>query len=417
MYSAILIDDEPLTTQAVRALLEEQFTEVSVAAVTTNGRKAWELIQQQQPDFIVSDIRMPELDGMQLLQKIREAHLPIQVLLVSAFGEFTYAQNAISLGASGYLLKPFNRKEFANEITKVLHTVDRQRKELRYKHHVANVFPLAEQSILGKQLIGKLEAERLGEFMEIMEGKWDHCLVGLYKIRGEPPHGKVQIEEITKISIIEELERTLVGSGLSGVAFFLREDEVILMLSMQKVSTPLPALEASLRQIGLKVLNKYISEPISFGCCKRSYALPLLPDAYDEALTQASSSGEAFTSVRTAEASIMVSQQESIVNEALKYCKSHYHTDISLDRTAEHLHISKYYLCDLFKKQVNLTFWEYITQLRINHAKRLLVAGNLKVSEIAPQIGYLNASHFGRIFKEMIGCTPAEYRRNRESGS
>src|SRR5699024_8304867 len=88
-----------------------------------------------------------------------------------------------------------------------------------------------------------------------------------------------------------------------------------------------------------------------------------------------------------------------------------WNTEWRLNTIAEHLHISKYYLCRFFKKEFGVTIQEYILQRRLFETNRLLTDTKLTVQEISEHVGFLSASSFIRRFKERIGVTPNQYRK------
>lgn len=87
--------------------------------------------------------------------------------------------------------------------------------------------------------------------------------------------------------------------------------------------------------------------------------------------------------------------------------------DISLKKVADHFHYNYSYLSSLFNKQKEMSFTEYVTNIRIQKSKELLRAGELNISEIADSVGYSDLSYFSKVFKKVTGKTPSEYMRGR----
>ena len=102
-------------------------------------------------------------------------------------------------------------------------------------------------------------------------------------------------------------------------------------------------------------------------------------------------------------------QPNQIVANALNRVKHHYYEDITLDQVAEELNISVFYLSKLFRKHMGINFTEYLTQLRIDHAKHLLQEGNKSIKEVAYAVGFNSQSYFSKIFKKYTGTAPSEY--------
>jgi two-component system response regulator YesN len=100
----------------------------------------------------------------------------------------------------------------------------------------------------------------------------------------------------------------------------------------------------------------------------------------------------------------------------IDYINHHYSEDLSIAQLADIFSLSPNYLSSLFKKEKQMKFIDYLTDLRIERAKSLLRSTNLTVKEISRQVGYHSQSHFNAVFCEKVGCTPVEFKRS-ESGS
>lgn len=99
------------------------------------------------------------------------------------------------------------------------------------------------------------------------------------------------------------------------------------------------------------------------------------------------------------------------LGDALEYIRAHYVTNLTLEEVAQQIHISPFYLSHLFKEELDITFIEYLTRVRIEEARRLLTQTNSSVQDIALQVGYEDPSYFSKVFKKLTGITPNRYRR------
>lgn len=100
------------------------------------------------------------------------------------------------------------------------------------------------------------------------------------------------------------------------------------------------------------------------------------------------------------------------LGEALKYIRENYYKNITLEDVARSVYISPYYLSHLFKEELNITFLEYLTMVRMEEAKELLKDTSLSIVAIASQVGYEDASYFSKVFKKYVGISPSQYRKN-----
>jgi len=99
-----------------------------------------------------------------------------------------------------------------------------------------------------------------------------------------------------------------------------------------------------------------------------------------------------------------------IIAKAKRFIEEHHTEDLSLGQVAQTVHTSIFYFCKLFKKVTGINFTEYVSRTRAEKAKNLLLNPNLRVSEIAYEVGFQSLTHFNRVFKKIVGESPTEYR-------
>lgn len=109
-------------------------------------------------------------------------------------------------------------------------------------------------------------------------------------------------------------------------------------------------------------------------------------------------------------------EMKQLVDEVVQYIQDHYMEDISLESCADHVGTTAYTLSKAFKKVLAINFIDYLTTVRIDHAKELLLSTNLKINEIAESVGYRH-SYFNRIFKKQIGVPPSQFRKMKSNSS
>lgn len=110
----------------------------------------------------------------------------------------------------------------------------------------------------------------------------------------------------------------------------------------------------------------------------------------------------------------LIVQQENaeppVITRAKEYIREHQNEDLSLGQVAKAVNTSTFYFCKIFKKATKLNFTDYLSRLRVERAKNLLLNPNLRVSEIAYEVGFQSLTHFNRVFKRIAGVAPTEYR-------
>lgn len=246
MFNVLLVEDEKVIRQGMVVLIEEVAIGFKVLWEAEDGTRAWDILKHETPDVLITDIRMPNMDGLQLIQKTRVLYPEMSVVIVSGYDDFAYARQAIMYGVEDYLLKPIDRVEFVTTMERV--------------------------------------------------------------------YAKCEVKK-------KVLHESVMGSHPD----------------FRKTNSP------------------------------------------------------------------MIQQVMSYVIECIG-------SEITLQSAAELVHVHPNYLSQLFKKETGKTFSQYVREIRLIKAKKLLQETKLKVYDVARISGYVSDKHFIRIFKQEEGMTPKQYR-------
>lgn len=152
MYKVLIAEDEMLVRTGIRASIDWEKFNMYVVDEAADGQAAWELYQQHQPDLVLTDIKMPFMDGIELIRKIRETENPVQIIILSCLEDFSLAQEAIRLGVSGYILK---LTMTTDEMEEVLETARLALDEIS-RPKSSSVAPINIQDILEHNLLSHL---------------------------------------------------------------------------------------------------------------------------------------------------------------------------------------------------------------------------------------------------------------------
>ncbi|MEO3946954.1 response regulator transcription factor [Gorillibacterium sp. CAU 1737] len=130
MYRAILVDDEGFTRKGLMKLIDWEASGFQVVGEADNGEDALELIEQLRPDVVVTDIRMPELDGLELIGQVKERlTCSPHFIIVSGYDEFQYARQALRYGVEDFLLKPIHEQELLDALDRIRELLQKQKRE------------------------------------------------------------------------------------------------------------------------------------------------------------------------------------------------------------------------------------------------------------------------------------------------
>ena len=130
-YTILLVDDEEEVIQAIMKKIDWNSLGFSVIGYACNGVKAFEMVEEFQPDVIMTDIKMPYMDGLELSNRVKAEFPAAKILFFTGFDEFEYAKEAVHLEAEEYILKPINSAELTNIFTQLKRKLDQEINEKR----------------------------------------------------------------------------------------------------------------------------------------------------------------------------------------------------------------------------------------------------------------------------------------------
>lgn len=168
----MVVDDQPVARRGIRESIDWEHHGISIVAEASHGRQAIELMDENRPDIVLTDIRMPVMDGLELAEHVRSELPETEVIIVSGYEDFRYAQQAVRAGVSDYLLKPVGADELVATITRVRDRIERDRHDRRLRRsfeeiHRENRLLLRGRVVTGL-VVGRHEPAAFRELMESM---------------------------------------------------------------------------------------------------------------------------------------------------------------------------------------------------------------------------------------------------------
>lgn len=119
-YQVLIVDDKPLIRRSLKETIDWKKLNCVVAGEAQNGKEAVELVKKFHPELVISDIKMPGMDGLELTEFIKKESPDTQVIIITGYQEFEYARKALSLGVIDLVLKPLRNEDMENKIAKAI---------------------------------------------------------------------------------------------------------------------------------------------------------------------------------------------------------------------------------------------------------------------------------------------------------
>lgn len=430
MYTLLIVDDEPIIADG----LYEEFKdggerEMDVHRVYS-GKGALELLGRMKVDILISDIRMPGLDGIGLLHRVTRSWPSCRVIFLTGYKEFDYAHRAMEYGAVRYILKTEGYGRVREAVEQTIAEIERSlRAEALVAEAEERLRALQEttlQELLAAALRGEMEAgaalaeelSLLGLGMPLRPAEPLWLAVGRFDAAFPPSPsgymaGKAAAETLRLLA--ERYFAPLVtgvmvaSSGAGPMAWLMQAnpaDGESELDERREAQTGLFIRETleTIQRAAKETLGRTVSFVVGteavvwerIGEANRSLAL-LLEHRW----------GEGAEMLRTDK---QEDRSHEIVANVKAYVEAHLHEDISLVRLADLVHFNPTYLSRFFKQQTGLNLSEFVQNVRLERARLQLADPEIRINDIAASLGYGSASNFARSFKKLTGQAPQEYR-------
>lgn len=390
MYKMIIIDDEILMLEYLAAAIDWNEYGFELVSTFKNGEKAVEFLKDNEVDLVITDIKMPKLDGIGVAKYCYENKRNTKVIIVSAYSDFERAKTAIEYRVYRYLLKPLSYNEITNALTDIAKELDCAAGSFADNDYTTRLFRKmfsmiylktsndAEIELLLKEIDGGLEYNNSPvSIINICVNNFDEYVTNVWK------HG---VHEF--YNAVQNLVTFKKSSYYSfSFRYYYNNIEIILIgRNSQKCDE-----EGYIQEV-CENLKSILSVDVSLEKVKSYESI------------QSMNSRNIETAVDEHE------EMKSVIDRVMGYINTNYKERIGLDSIAEYVNMSPAYLSSYFKKITGKNITEYITNIRMINAEKMLKNPNNTVDRVCLEVGYQNRTHFYNLFKNSYGKTPAKYR-------
>ena len=531
IYSVFVVDDEPIVLEGIRSKIDWEASGFTFAGEATDGEIALSMIRELKPDILVTDIKMPFMDGLQLAAAVKRIQPWIKIIILSGHDEFDYAKKAISIGIEDYLLKPFTPDELLASMNKAAIQIDEERKQRsdisRLKEELKSNASLVKKEFLNNLVHGstdmagvmqkcsELGIDLLSHFYKVVISRIDtkndnaqalqqaRSLLNSYSDTWEQAvsffHHTNLLVCIFKGSTQSELDETVFRTAetvthiaakaegctvitvmgktvdhlsqlhlsysdakaileSSNVGFVKNENRIFNSDDMQENSGSEAMFDLKendplvdkLRYAGKNDISSIIEESMTliknnqgqfsvfasyllldlifsvsklverFGGDIKSLKPEILQRRFiDEAVKDEkhfrATLEQVLNFVLEYRDSKATGKYADVILKAKKYIEENYaDQNTTLSTVADVVCLSPNHFSAIFSQECKTTFIEYLTNVRIDNAKRLMRETDMKGYDIAYECGFSDPHYFSYIFKKNTGLSPREYKLNFE---
>ncbi|BCZ48802.1 hypothetical protein psyc5s11_48690 [Clostridium gelidum] len=400
MWKLVVADDEPKIRRGLEKILNWNEFNIEIVGEAEDGEIALEVIKEKNPDIILLDINMPFLNGLNLLQKLKDINNKSIVIIISGYDDFLYAQKALQLNVFDYILKPVNKNSMEEIIMKAVDKLNEIEKETHYLEWVnkqlnENVDAL-KKTFFSEWLNNELSDEQVlkeMEFFNIDFGK----NIGLMVIKLVD---KLNIEIMDKKWNTELLEFAIANLlndkfKEANIKFIFADDKKNIIL-VNKIDDMLEWIALG-NQLEVEI-SKYLKCNVIIEQANVSSGILKIKDIYLNIINR-------------------INEKKKFSPMALliiKYIEENYYSnDLNINDISDKLEVTSSYLSKLLKKETGSSFIDYLTNIRIKKAMYIMEDTTIKIYDVAELVGYSNQHYFCRAFKRVVGFSPTEYKRGK----
>ena len=543
MLKTFLAEDEIVVRENIKKMVPWEQYGFELVGEASDGEMALPLIKKLKPDLLITDIKMPFMDGLTLCKVVKKEFPDIKIVILSGYDDFNYAKEAIGIGVEDYLLKPITKNAFLERLCEIRSRYEHEKSQREYYEQFHREMQEYEQNssrdffeglISGTMDMGEMyeRADKLGldivaeayniliftlesenaaagqsetyseweaRAREKIEGLFaDHsyamlfrnnvfsygvlvkeqkdnpgkntrdCVESIREILSDAPAGQPWFiaagEPVERLSNMKHSYNTAAQTYArrylydGHILYYrdLKEEELAKddgrYLKKVDINAMDPAIIQKFLGSGLKeetgnfvrdyfhaigkepmtsmVFRSYVILNVCFSVLsflnRMGYCASALEESdTEDALEQGGASMEAAMAYaeKILQKAIEIrdensgNKNRSILENSIGYIKTHYMDEnMSLNAVAQVANISANHFSALFSQNIGQTFIEYLTGIRMEHAKELLRCTGKRASEIALEVGYKDSHYFSYLFKKTQGMTPSDYRKAKEEG-
>ncbi|MBC5627919.1 response regulator [Clostridium sp. NSJ-6] len=407
----VVVDDDKIIRLGLTKIIKRLFEQHEVISDFQNGLVALEYLRDNRVDLVITDIKMPIMPGNELIEKsVNELDNPPIFVVLSGYDEFNYVRDTMKSGAFNYLLKPIKQEELRKVIEEVEIKIKENRKQDKL---LSKSIEVLKKDFFKHILFSNVETnyktdKSLLENIQLNE----NYIYKMTIVQRDNNNDKIIISSFIKNILdlnngVEYLSFYFEGNVY--IVFYLEnnkeslinnltEDIVCKADSLIENDKNVFIIESTDKVWQLREqsrLFRKLKNNICSGGKVKKYILNLSEESNDSIYDD---------NEKTNVTAIKLAKQ---------YIINNFNKNITLKEVADEVFLSQNYLSELFKKEMGEGFYDFLSRYRIKVAKDLLLTTNLRVYEIAENVGYNDSITFGRAFKKITGATPNSFRNNK----
>ena len=410
MISLFLVEDERIARESIRDNVPWQEHDILFLGDAPDGEVALPQLLEKRPDILLTDIKMPFMDGLELARIVRKELPDTRIIILSGHNEFEYARKALQLGAEEYLLKPFSPEELGTAVQRMLLKIKKRREE---RHESRSDRLVLRENVIHQLLnSGDMNLyESRKKHMETLGIQFPYS--DFLAVQMEIQMRENVSEEdwgLWKFSIRNIMEEY---PSIPKTCFYMVNEEgkkLGIVLNGEEKSLEKETLQDYFSEIK-EIIWNYLNLLVTIGIGERRTEPERLSNSYNEAKSacqeqQLVGYGKIYFYGESQK--FRSRRADEIIDAVEKEIQKHYQEyDLTVEKIAENVYLDSSYIRRIFSKYKGRTIVDYLTDYRMKEARKLLEKGGIPVGRVAEMVGYTDQGYFSKCFKKYYGMTPS----------
>ncbi|MFJ7929044.1 response regulator [Peribacillus sp. NPDC096448] len=383
----LIVDDEFNVRDVIRHLGQWEKYGITHLLEASNGDDAKRMIEKETPEIIFTDVKMPGMSGLELIEWLDSISYPGKVILISGFDDYSFMRKAIQFSSFDYLLKPIEADAFNKTLEEAVKSWANE-EEVRANKDTGvyeDVKRFRGNQLVTAACMGEhFDKNDIESYVPKADG-YNLTLISFYQMHHPAPYIQLLADELVERKI--------------GNVFALQNDPNLCLV----ITIPDHWLSVE------EWISQQFDIPVRLVCGEPLESLGDIHNSFKS--LQKAMKNQNFRSIHRLDDLDVARRIEDIVS----YVEKYYMEELSLEKLSNVFFLSREHISRKFKQKTGMLLSKYITKLRTDQAKRWLRETEKSIYSISLMLGYQDEKYFSKLFKKVVGMTPFEYRNGEKN--
>lgn len=390
----LVVEDEYITRNFLSSIIDWKEHDLNLIGLAKDGIEALNIIEKEKVDVVITDLKMPKMDGNTLIKRLKEKNFIGKIIVLSNYDDFSLVKDAMKNGAFEYLLKiTINQDELLNVLKKAREELMQSNKLIKD----SNIIEISSEKIKVNEYLEKYLKGEIGlNIDKVLEKKYltNYNFIYLRVL-------STDVETLEEENKLNSFMSNVINSCALHVnskllsLIHIRRNEFGIVIKAESNINDITLLINNITRNVKQYLDISFEKILQQECSEIKECLQLIESERNELHYKINS---------------RVINCRIEIKKVIEYINNNLGKKLALESLAKIVNMNESYLSRIFKDELGMTISDYIKKTRLEKAKELLKENDMRVKDVAITIGIQDQLYFSRLFTKFFNITPSEYR-------